>query len=441
MGQLFCPTCVCALDTATMASSFSTTKTNDGATIAAASTSKTMLTASPSAGEKPVAPPFTLSRASKDIAFGSIAGMVSKVFEHPFDLVKVRLQTQPSDRTPPMYAGAIDCFKQTYIKEGARGLFRGLSMPVFGATLENATLFFTYNFVQGHLRKVAGLAGPASSSSLEEDAEKPLSMGYLAIAAACAGSITSVVLTPVELIKCKMQVQMVAREVEMLARAAPNAAPTSASTSASARSATAALRAGPVTAAQTGVRQLSSQAFAGLDGPLTILRTILRRDGVRGLWVGQTGTLLRETGGGVAWFLAFEWACRKMIEAKRKASPGSATVTKKDLKTAELIGAGAMAGISYNVVLFPADSVKSTMQTEREWFSSAASHPQAGAAAKATAYKPRGFLSTLANIYRTRGVRGLYAGCGVTCMRSAPSSALIFLLYNRLEALADDYGI
>ncbi|PWN38021.1 mitochondrial carrier [Meira miltonrushii] len=341
-------------------------------------------------------PPFKLSRASKDIAFGSLAGMVSKVFEHPFDLVKVRLQTQPSDR-PAMFKGAFDCFRQTYVKEGARGLFRGLSMPVFGATLENASLFFTYNFVQGQLRQYNGLSTPSSSSSLEEDAEKPLSMGYLAIAAACAGSVTSVVLTPVELIKCKMQVQMVAREVDIL--------------------------------------NMSSNAFtAGLDGPLTILKKVIRQDGIRGLWLGQTGTLLRETGGGVAWFLAFEYGCRTMIEAKRKAAPNSDTpITKKDLGTMQLIGAGALAGISYNVVLFPADSVKSTMQTEREWASSGMSGQ--------TQFKQRGFLATLSNIYKTRGIRGLYAGCGVTCMRSAPSSALIFLLYNRLEALADDWGI
>lgn len=39
------------------------------------------------------------------------------------DLVKVRLQTQPSDRTP-MFHGALDCVRKTYRKEGAKGLFR-----------------------------------------------------------------------------------------------------------------------------------------------------------------------------------------------------------------------------------------------------------------------------------------------------------------------------
>lgn len=62
-------------------------------------------------------------RAVKDITFGSIAGMVSKVFEHPFDLTKVRLQSQVLDSTA-RFNGPIDCLKQTLNKEGVRGLYR-----------------------------------------------------------------------------------------------------------------------------------------------------------------------------------------------------------------------------------------------------------------------------------------------------------------------------
>lgn len=62
-------------------------------------------------------------RAIKDIAFGSIAGMVSKVFEHPFDLTKVRLQSQVLDSTA-RFNGPIDCLMQTWTKEGIRGLYR-----------------------------------------------------------------------------------------------------------------------------------------------------------------------------------------------------------------------------------------------------------------------------------------------------------------------------
>ncbi|EST09050.2 Mitochondrial substrate/solute carrier [Kalmanozyma brasiliensis GHG001] len=357
-----------------------------------------------------------LSQASKDIAFGSIAGMISKVFEHPFDLVKVRLQTQSADR-PARYAGAFDCFKQTYLQEGIRGLYRGLSMPVFGATLENACLFFVYNQMQSAIRWANGEA--RSGSAAKADAEAPLSIPQLAIAAAGAGATTSLVLTPIELIKCKMQVQMITRAANPSPAAGASAAPIAGQLQQSRSMHTSAVRAAA-----------SAQTFKSLDGPLTLLRRTVATDGIRGLWLGQTGTLLRETGGGVAWFLAFESASRYLI-SRKKTLLNRTDVTKKDLSALELVGAGALAGVSYNVVLFPADSVKSTMQTEREMLSS-----QTGGKWKGT-----GFLGTFQKIYRTRGIKGLYAGCGVTCLRSAPSSAIIFLLYNKLEKLSDEYGL
>jgi len=49
--------------------------------------------------------------------------MASKVFEHPFDLTKVRLQAQVLDDTA-RFNGPLDCLRQTYVKEGFRGLYR-----------------------------------------------------------------------------------------------------------------------------------------------------------------------------------------------------------------------------------------------------------------------------------------------------------------------------
>ncbi|KAG8809809.1 hypothetical protein FRC19_004963 [Serendipita sp. 401] len=62
-------------------------------------------------------------RALKDIAFGSAAGMASKVLEHPFDLTKVRLQAQVLDSTK-RFSGPIDCLTKTWKNEGIRGLYR-----------------------------------------------------------------------------------------------------------------------------------------------------------------------------------------------------------------------------------------------------------------------------------------------------------------------------
>jgi len=49
--------------------------------------------------------------------------MVSKVFEHPFDLTKVRLQSQVLDSSA-RFNGPLDCMKQTFKNEGILGLYR-----------------------------------------------------------------------------------------------------------------------------------------------------------------------------------------------------------------------------------------------------------------------------------------------------------------------------
>ena len=49
--------------------------------------------------------------------------MTSKVFEHPFDLTKVRLQSQVLD-AQARFSGPLDCLVQTFRKEGVRGLYR-----------------------------------------------------------------------------------------------------------------------------------------------------------------------------------------------------------------------------------------------------------------------------------------------------------------------------
>ena len=73
--------------------------------------------------EEPQAADSITIRAVKDIAFGSAAGIVSKVFEHPFDLTKVRLQSQVLD-AQARFTGPLDCLMQTWRNEGVRGLFR-----------------------------------------------------------------------------------------------------------------------------------------------------------------------------------------------------------------------------------------------------------------------------------------------------------------------------
>jgi ornithine carrier protein len=97
----------------------------------------------------PVVQPPTPSKTSakakeaiQEVTFGSIAGIIGKVIEYPFDTVKVRLQSQPNT-VPLTYAGPLDCFKKSFQKDGLPGLYRGISAPLFGAAVETSSLFLS----------------------------------------------------------------------------------------------------------------------------------------------------------------------------------------------------------------------------------------------------------------------------------------------------------
>ena len=155
-----------------------------------------------------------------------------------------------------------------------------------------------------------------------------------------------------------------------------------------------------------------------LPGPIAVLTSVIRNDGLRGLWLGQTGTLIRESGGGAAWFTCKEFVGTQLIQ--RRASVMGTPLARKDILPWESAVSGACAGAVFNFSLFPADTIKSAMQTEEE-------------------LRPRGkgvppptFLGTARAMYKAQGIRGLYAGCGITVARSIPSSAIIFLIYDGL---------
>ncbi|KAG0262715.1 hypothetical protein BG011_009845 [Mortierella polycephala] len=321
----------------------------------------------------------------KDLAFGSLAGVAGKFVEFPFDTVKVRLQTQPLDR--PIFKGPYDCFRQTVRNEGFLGLYNGLSSPLVGAMLENAVLFVGYRRAQDMLREF--VAVPDSNHSHAGSEPAPLSIPMLCLSGGISGIFASMVLTPVELIKCKLQVQQIGH---LFNKKDVKSAP---------------------------VRN------ALHSGPLSVMKHIYTQNGLRGFYLGHFPTLLRETGGGAAWFGSYEALCRLLISREQVKAPGGKTVTQADLTAPQLMFAGAIAGMAYNFILFPADCIKSQMQTRDVLRSHQRPMPGSSAA--------QGFWGTGKGIFRSEGIRGLYRGCGITVARAAPSSAIIFLTYELLS--------
>ncbi|KAK1998604.1 mitochondrial carrier [Colletotrichum falcatum] len=299
--------------------------------------------------------------AMEDIVYGSAAGVVGKYIEYPFDTVKVRLQSQP-DNQPLRYKGPLDCFRQSIKAEGARGLYRGISAPLVGAALENSSLFFFERI---------GRAAVYSSGWTPRDQE--LSLSALWFTGAFSGFFTSYVLTPVELVKCKIQ--------------APQ-------------------RVDGVAAPQLR--------------PLPVIRDIYRHYGIMGFWHGQMGTLIRESGGCAAWFGSKETVTKMFHVMNGRAAKTQAErdmLASNPLPLWQQALAGASGGVSYNFLFFPADTIKSRMQT----------------AGVGDAASGRTFWQEGAVLWRQHGLKGLYRGCGITCLRSAPSSAFIFIVFDGLK--------
>jgi ornithine carrier protein len=260
--------------------------------------------------------------------------------EYPFDTVKVHLQTQENHSLK-------QCVSAIMKKEGIQGFFNGISAPLLGSMAENAILFVSYNHIQNYIRKFNGM-------SREETLSKP----QLAMAGGMAGAIVSFVITPIELLKCRLQTQNYLDIKE-----------------------------------KRVVHRTSTSVF---------LHT-LREHGIRGLYSGHVGTMGREIAGGVAWFGAYENATKYWLEN----TPGAKS--KNDLAAWKLMSAGALAGMSYNIALYPADVVKSRQQSGL--------HGQDG------------FFKVAKLIYNSQGIRGFFRGSLITVTRSAPSSGVIFLSY------------
>jgi solute carrier family 25 carnitine/acylcarnitine transporter 20/29 len=67
----------------------------------------------------------------RSLAAGGFGGVCAVIVGHPFDLVKVRLQTAEKG----VYSSAIDVVRKSIARDGLRrGLYAGVSAPLVGVT-------------------------------------------------------------------------------------------------------------------------------------------------------------------------------------------------------------------------------------------------------------------------------------------------------------------
>eukprot|EP01125_Pyxidicula_operculata_P009389 TRINITY_DN3091_c0_g1_i2.p1 TRINITY_DN3091_c0_g1~~TRINITY_DN3091_c0_g1_i2.p1 ORF type:complete len:299 (+),score=57.22 TRINITY_DN3091_c0_g1_i2:109-1005(+) len=123
-----------------------------------------------------------------DVVAGSIGGMVGLMVGSPFDVIKVRMQSQTN---PNEKLGIVSTVRQAWKHEGITAFYKGLLPPLLAEGVLNSVWFGTYASV---------------CYWLNPDPNKQISLFQISIAGACAGFTGSFVLTPFDLVKVRAQI-------------------------------------------------------------------------------------------------------------------------------------------------------------------------------------------------------------------------------------------
>lgn len=140
---------------------------------------------------------------------------------HPFDTIKVRLQT--SDRTK--FGGPLQCLLKTLRHEGVSGLYKGATPPLVGWMVMDSimlgSLTFYRKLLHQNLFSAERMSASPSSFARRDSPLPPEQLHRLpalghGLAGIMAGCTVSFVAAPVEHIKARLQIQYAAHKSERL---------------------------------------------------------------------------------------------------------------------------------------------------------------------------------------------------------------------------------
>jgi len=137
-------------------------------------------------------------------------------------------------------------------------------------------------------------------------------------------------------------------------------------------------------------------------------RKIVSSYGVRGMYQGLSATLLRDIPANAAYFGVYEMA-RRFLARQQGGSV-------RDLPAWKVLVAGGFGGMAYWIFVYPADVIKSTIQTD---------------SIVPAERKYRGLLHTAQRIMTVDGISGFWKGFAPCIIRSFPANAVCFLAYEQ----------
>jgi solute carrier family 25 carnitine/acylcarnitine transporter 20/29 len=187
------------------------------------------------------------------LAAGGVGGVCAVVVGHPFDLVKVRLQTAEKG----VYSGAMDVVRRTVAREGlVRGMYAGVSAPLVGVTPMFAVSFWGYD------------VGKQLVSTFSTVQDKQYSVAQISAAGFFSAIPMTIITAPFERVKVLLQIQ--------------------------------------------GQKQLAPGEQPRYKNGVDVVRQLYREGGMRSVFRGSAMTLARDGPGSAAYFATYELVKRRL---------------------------------------------------------------------------------------------------------------------------------
>ncbi|KAH0492323.1 hypothetical protein TgHK011_007281 [Trichoderma gracile] len=321
----------------------------------------------------------------KGFVAGVFSGIAKLTVGHPFDTVKVRLQTTQASR----FSGPLQCVLQTVRHEGVTGLYKGATPPLVGWMFMDSVMLGSLNVYRRVLAEhvfgadswAPGL-GPggtffslassssssrhssSSSSSSTSSSRSPAeAVTYLpplghGLAGIMAGATVSFIAAPVEHVKARLQIQYAALKTERL-----------------------------------------------YSGPLDCVRKIYAHHGLRGVYHGLSATLLFRG------FFFFWWGSYDVLSrALRQQTSLSAPAIN--------FWAGGLSAQVFWLTSYPSDLVKQRIMTD----------PLGGRLGDGERRFAR-WRDAAAAVYREGGWRAFWRGFLPCFLRAFPANAMALVAF------------
>lgn len=301
-----------------------------------------------------------------DLISGASAGLVTTMLLHPLDLIKTRFQAhaRPGSTVGPVdahtrhlrYTTIRGAVRSIWLEGGSRAFYNGVIPALIGSGASWGLYFYFYEMTKRYIVRSQG--DPGYKIKAYEHMW----------AAMLSGAITCLFTNPIWLIKTRIQLQ------------------------------------------QANVKNapVSSQAITPYRGTVDAFRSIVREEGIRGLYRGIVPALFLTSHGAV------QFSIYEDLKRRFPAEEGNAS--------SRLFLYGLISKFAATTVTYPYQVLKTRIQQR---------------AANPKEHQYRGFVQATVRVWKTEGIPGFYRGFVANVLRVAPQSAVTLVAYEHIHSFLE----